>query len=507
MFDGMPEQFHQFITSSRPPVTSQLPPSFSLLHGGVGASSGGGTSISIPPFGQPYPNSLQLQPQLLLHQLHHHHNKNDQDHEKEADVDDDHHHHHQNQMGREIVGEPRDLWTNEEVLELLRIRSSMENWFPDFTWNHVSRKLAELGFKRSPEKCKDKFEEESRHLNNNVTYTKNYRFFSELEEICHGDQNPQVQVVEEEDGNEEDTINPVPSKNDRNTDNMKEDEEEEKENENRETMDDMLKEKKRKRSSIKKKNFEMLKGFCEEIVNKMMSQQEELNNKLIEDLIKRDQEKVAKEEAWKKQETDRISKMINIRAQEHAIAKDRQTKIIEFLNKITPISPNPNNNNSNKLHDLPSASSSSTYPNQEIPNTHNNSTERFDETGKRWPREEVLALINLRCNHYRDEKEGSGSKGPLWERISKGMMELGYKRNAKRCKEKWENINKYFRKTKDVNKKRSVDSRTCPYFHQLSILFSQGALGPPENRPNSPENHVGDDHDEDDNEGEKNVGF
>lgn len=30
-------------------------------------------------------------------------------------------------------------WTNDEVLALLRIRSSMENWFPDFTWEHVSR--------------------------------------------------------------------------------------------------------------------------------------------------------------------------------------------------------------------------------------------------------------------------------------------------------------------------------------------------------------------------------
>jgi hypothetical protein len=51
---------------------------------------------------------------------------------------------------------------------------------------------------------------------------------------------------------------------------------------------------------------------------------------------------------------------------------------------------------------------------------------------------------------------------------------MGYKRSAKRCKEKWENINKYFKKTKDVanKKKRSLDSRTCPYFHQLSSLYN-----------------------------------
>ncbi|XP_038708577.1 uncharacterized protein LOC120003632 [Tripterygium wilfordii] len=31
-----------------------------------------------------------------------------------------------------------------------------------------------------------------------------------------------------------------------------------------------------------------------------------------------------------------------------------------------------------------------------------------------------------------------GPKGPLWEEISVGMTRLGYKRNSKRCKEKWE---------------------------------------------------------------------
>lgn len=31
-------------------------------------------------------------------------------------------------------------WSTDETLTLLRIRSTMENnWFPDFTWDHVSR--------------------------------------------------------------------------------------------------------------------------------------------------------------------------------------------------------------------------------------------------------------------------------------------------------------------------------------------------------------------------------
>lgn len=51
------------------------------------------------------------------------------------------------------------------------------------------------------------------------------------------------------------------------------------------------------------------------------------------------------------------------------------------------------------------------------------------------------------------------------------MRRLGYNRNAKRCKEKWENINKYFKKVKESNKKRPEDSKTCPYFHQLDALY------------------------------------
>ncbi|GMI74904.1 hypothetical protein HRI_001159700 [Hibiscus trionum] len=67
----------------------------------------------------------------------------------------------------------------------------------------------------------------------------------------------------------------------------------------------------------------------------------------------------------------------------------------------------------------------------------------------------------------------SGPKGPLWEDISTAMKRLGYNSNAKRCKEKWENINKYFKKVKDSNKKRPEDSKTCPYFQQLDALYRE----------------------------------
>uniref|UniRef100_N1QPM8 Uncharacterized protein n=1 Tax=Aegilops tauschii TaxID=37682 RepID=N1QPM8_AEGTA len=91
-------------------------------------------------------------------------------------------------------------------------------------------------------------------------------------------------------------------------------------------------------------------------------------------------------------------------------------------------------------------------------------------SSSRWPKTEVHALIQLRMdmdNRYQE----NGPKGPLWEEISAGMRRLGYSRNSKRCKEKWENINKYFKKVKESNKRRPEDSKTCPYFHQLEAIY------------------------------------
>ncbi|KAF4365890.1 hypothetical protein F8388_002760 [Cannabis sativa] len=542
----------------------------------------------------------------------------------------DHHHHHQLHL--------QQPWSEDEVLAL---------------------KLAELGFKRSAEKCKEKFEEESQYFtttNHNSNCSKSYsrlcNQLSELEELYHGQNNQgghhqnhnhqnqnhhngttagdekDHQSVEENPSDELEVMK-------RNGNNRQGLELEELEisdstrnetvlllggnskeyysdemtekvvvsavggveisksgiNNNNENNNNKKKKKKRKRSSSlqqhdddgdgdddgdnddddddgddeknhssnKMMKFDMFKGFCEEIVKKMMAQQEEMHNKLLEDMVKRDEEKVAIEEAWKKQEMDRMNKELEIMAHEQALAGDRQASIIDFLNKVTQLTKLDNNNISNNNNkdnvvSLTSSSSSSlnipppppSNPNPTITHLEKNQTNHHhphyddkkpsssssnkdivvvlssstattptnkpvatssaiktvqnpisindkEDLGKRWPRDEVLALINLRCNLYSTVTTATATgessstsdhhhhhhhhnhKAPLWERISQGMLELGYKRSAKRCKEKWENINKYFRKTKDVNKKRSVDSRTCPYFHQLSSLYNKGS--------------------------------
>ncbi|XP_058770539.1 trihelix transcription factor GTL2 [Vicia villosa] len=514
MFDGVPDQFHQFITprtsSSSLPLHLPFP-----LSTPPNNNNNNNTFPTFDPYNHQLP--LQLQPNNLLHPLHPHNNK---DEPKDQTTPPSINNFQIERDQRQILPQLVDPWTNDEVLALLKIRSNMENWFPDFTWEHVSRKLAEVGFKRSAEKCKEKFEEESRFFNNiNINnnqnqnqnnYGKNFRFVTELEEVYQGgsggeNKRNEVQEKMRSGSNDDDD-----SRSDEDLV-MKKDEDEVFEKSTRNE------ERKRKRGGDR---FEVFKGFCESVVKKMMDQQEEMHNKLIEDMIKRDEEKFSREEAWKKQEMEKMNKELELMAQEQAIAGDRQASIIQFLNKfssttnssailaslqsfgigkedkskvITPKhfsnsttlhSQNPNPETHDKTLQPTSENPSSTLPSSSTtlaqPRKYTVGGEKED-IGRRWPKDEVLALINLRCNYNNnEEKEGNNNntnKAPLWERISQGMLELGYKRSAKRCKEKWENINKYFRKTKDnANRKRSLDSRTCPYFHLLSNLYNQGKL-------------------------------
>ncbi|XP_050917140.1 trihelix transcription factor GTL2 [Lathyrus oleraceus] len=369
-------------------------------------------------------------------------------------------------------------WTNDELLALFKIRSTIDNCFPDhLTWDHVSRKLAEAGFKKSADKCKEKFEDENTSL---LKIHNHDDFAIELQSLyqtCCDDEPDEKEKThhDEENSRDDDNIDIVVTK----------------QFNDKVVMEKSKVDRNRKRKSRRRERFEMLKCFCENVVNKMMAQQEETHNKLIQDMLKRDQEKLAREEEWKKQETERM----NMMTQEQAVSNHRQATIIDFLKNH--LSTNENNIVNNKTTKARSSSQQSHPQNPSssetallvVPSTcsnNNNDNNRKNpvlEDKRRWPRDEVLALINLKCTTSamnrrmnKKEKNSDNNKGPVWERISEGMSELGYKRSAKRCKEKWENINKYFRKTKDgvVNKKkRRMDSRTCPYFYQLTSLYNQ----------------------------------
>lgn len=246
---------------------------------------------------------------------------------------------------------------------------------------------------------------------------------------------------------------------------------------------------------VRRRRKRKWKDFFERLMKEVIQKQEELQKKFLEAIEKREHERMVREEAWRVQEMARINREREILAQERSIAAAKDAAVMAFLQKLSeqqnpgqaaqydlpqpqPVQPAPHLASQQALpvaQPAPILSVPAALPQSvtglEIQKIDNG--ENFTPaSSSRWPKVEVQALIKLRTNldaKYQD----SGPKGPLWEEISAAMRKLGYNRSSKRCKEKWENINKYFKKVKESNKKRPEDSKTCPYFHQLDALYRE----------------------------------
>ncbi|KAE8671374.1 putative cytochrome P450 [Hibiscus syriacus] len=192
--------------------------------------------------------------------------------------------------------------------------------------------------------------------------------------------------------------------------------------------------------------------FFGSLVKQVIDHQEYLHRRFLEVIERMDKERSVKDESWRQQEVERRNREAIARAHEQALASSREALIVSYLEKITGESIN-----------LPQRTPLLVQPESTVVKADNNS---------RYPIPEVEALIQVRCNFQSKFRE-PGLKGALWEDESSLMSSFGYQRSAKRCKEKWENINKYFRKSKENRKKRSQQSKTCSYFDQLDQVYSR----------------------------------
>ncbi|XP_076947569.1 trihelix transcription factor PTL-like [Bidens hawaiensis] len=94
------------------------------------------------------------------------------------------------------------------------------------------------------------------------------------------------------------------------------------------------------------------------------------------------------------------------------------------------------------------------------------------EIGGRWPKEETLALLDIRVKLNSKFKEAK-HKGHLWDEVSRTMcVEHGYKRSGKKCSEKFENLYKYYKKIKE-GKARRQDKKHYRFFHQLEAIYGE----------------------------------
>ncbi|KAI3820345.1 hypothetical protein L1987_07891 [Smallanthus sonchifolius] len=286
------------------------------------------------------------------------------------------------------------------------------------------------------------------------------------------------------------------------------------------------------------------KEFFGKLMKEVIDKQEELQTKFLDTLERRERDRMEREEAWRMQEMAKMKREHELLVQERSMVAAKDAAVITFLQKITgqnpstvipqisamqllqqqqqpnhppvpastpgpasmplPPSRQPTPPMQQQIQQPPPTQSlpvpspvpvpvpvSVPTPAPTPPVVKNLDNGRGGEgenmlqpSPSRWPKAEINALINLRTTLDTKYQE-NGPKGPLWEEISSAMRKLGYNRNAKRCKEKWENINKYYKKVKESSKKRPEDSKTCPYFHQLDAIYREKASGSSSNNNNN----------------------
>ncbi|WCJ19760.1 Homeodomain-like superfamily protein [Euphorbia peplus] len=216
---------------------------------------------------------------------------------------------------------------------------------------------------------------------------------------------------------------------------------------------------KRKRKTRKK-----LENFLQSLVTKVMDKQEQMHKQLIEAMERRERERITREEAWKQQEMERMKRENESRALQNA----RSLSLISFIENMMG-------------HKVETPQSfMTTLPPLEENNCSISVLKDFnsDPTNKRWPEAEVQALLMLRAA-MEQKFRAMGGKCIVWDEISTEMSKMGYKRTAKKCKEKWENMNKYFRRSYGSGgKKRYENSKSCSYFQELHILYKNGFVNP-----------------------------
>ncbi|XP_020577081.1 trihelix transcription factor PTL-like [Phalaenopsis equestris] len=89
----------------------------------------------------------------------------------------------------------------------------------------------------------------------------------------------------------------------------------------------------------------------------------------------------------------------------------------------------------------------------------------------RWPKQETLTLLEIRARLDPQFRE-AGQKAPLWDEVARIMTEEhGYQRSGKKCREKLENLYKYYKKTKE-DKIGRHEGKHYRFFQQLEALYS-----------------------------------
>ncbi|KAL5809723.1 hypothetical protein ACOSQ3_030414 [Xanthoceras sorbifolium] len=388
-------------------------------------------------------------------------------------------------------------WPRQETLTLLEIRSRLDSKFKEANqkgplWDEVSRIMSEEhGYQRSGKKCREKFENLYKYYKKTKEGKagrqdgKNYRFFRQLEAL-YGDTNNSVSIPEtthlagttslrfhtasntSNQANQEAFHSQNKICDSLSLSNSSEFDSSSSDDNDLSNMENDSMEKRRKKRGGRSWKAK-IKEFIDSQMKKLMERQEAWLEKLTKTLEQKEQERVLREEEWRRQEEARFDREHEFWAKERAWIVARDTALMEALNNLTGSS-------RQQLK-----ASSSPDENENGSEAINNSTVKVTDNNYSWEDSEITRLVQLRTSmepRFQQQSGCSQDQVILWEEIAAKLVCLGYNdKNALMCKEKWDSINHYLRKT-NKKRKENNNSRSCGYFPSSDqSLYNQGSAG------------------------------
>ncbi|KFK24833.1 hypothetical protein AALP_AA8G030800 [Arabis alpina] len=362
-------------------------------------------------------------------------------------------------------------WPRQETLTLLEIRSRLDHKFKEANqkgplWDEVSRIMSEEhGYQRSGKKCREKFENLYKYYRKTKEGKagrqdgKHYRFFRQLEAL-YGDSNNLVSCPSHNTQfmsnalhgfHTQNTMNvTTTTSNIHNVDSSVHGFHHQSlslsNNYNSSELELMTSSSEGNDSSTirKKRSWKAkIKEFIDMNMKRLIERQDLWLEKLTKVIEDKEEQRMLKEEEWRKIEAARIDKEHKFWAKERERMEARDVAVIEALQYLT-----------GKPLIKPLCSSPE---------------ERINGSGSCWNEQEIIKLMEIRTSMDSAFQEilGGCSDEFLWEEIAAKLTQLGFdQRSALLCKEKWEWISNGMRKEKkQINKKRKENSSSCGVYY------------------------------------------
>ncbi|CAN8297891.1 unnamed protein product [Cochlearia groenlandica] len=427
-------------------------------------------------------------------------------------------------------------WPRQETLTLLEIRSLLDHKFKEANqkgplWDEVSRIMSEEhGYQRSGKKCREKFENLYKYYKKTKEGKagrqdgKHYRFFRQLEAL-YGDSNNKLVSCPNHNNTQfmsnnalhhhghggfhtQNTMMNVvttttTSNIHHNVDGFHHNQSLSLSNNYNSSELELMTSSSEGNDSISRRKKRTWKAKIKEFIDMNMKRLIERQDVWLEKLTKviedKEEERMMKEEEWRKVEAARMDKEHMFWAKERERMEARDSAVIEALQYLSGkplIKPlllsseriNEIQNNSDHDHENENNGSDQTMTNNVSVKGSSN-----------WNEQEIIKLMEIRSSMdstFQEILGGSCSDDFLWEEVAAKLVQLGFdQRSAVLCKEKWECISNAMRKeNKQINKKRKENSSSCGVYYprtEENRIYNNQESGYNNDQMNEHGNNVG----------------